>query len=132
MADGGTHFLVMLHAGGEGLLPIVIDETQAYALLAAREGHDPARPGTHDLLQSVITLLGSELKRVEVTELRDGIFYGQIVLERNGVEFEVDARPSDALALAARAGCQILVAEQVLTENAFAEDDGEGGGSVQA
>lgn len=127
MADGGTHFLVMLRAGGEDLLPIVIDETQAYAILAAREGHDPARPGTHDLLLSVISLLGAELKRVEVTDLKDGVFYGQVVLERNGVDFEVDARPSDALALAARAGCRITVAEKVLEENAFAEDGDEGG-----
>jgi len=128
MADGGTHFLVMLRAAGKDLLPIVIDETQAYALLAAREGHDPARPGTHDLLLSVVSLLGAELKRVEVTDLKDGVFFGQVVLERNGVQFDVDARPSDALALAARAGCQILVADGVLEENAFAEDDGEGGG----
>lgn len=67
-------------------------------------------------MNKVIGSLGANISRVEVTELKNGTFYANLVLQRDGSEIEVDARPSDAIALAIRNSSQIFVAEQVLEE----------------
>ena len=75
-----------------------------------------ARPLTHELLHSTIGALGCSVNRVEVTQLKDHTFYANLVLRRNGEEVEIDARPSDAIAIAVRSGAQLFVNEEVLEE----------------
>ena len=85
----------------------------------ALEGIKPPRPLTHDLLQNVLTQLAAPLQRVVITEMRDQTFFAELECERDGNQFKIDARPSDAIALALRAGASIFVAEDVMTANAI-------------
>src|SRR5690625_3628616 len=114
MSGEGTHFLVLLRTAEDEILPIVIDHLQAMSLVSARVGEKPDRPHTHDLMLSMVEMLGATVERIEITDLKEGTFYGQVVLQRAGVEIELDSRPSDALALAARADCPLLVAKRAM------------------
>jgi uncharacterized protein len=96
------------------VLPIVIDALQAVSIAAGRQEERPERPLTHDLMLSMLSMLDAKVTKVEVTDLVDGTYYAMVVLERHGMRFDVDARPSDALALAVRTKCPIFVAEHVL------------------
>jgi bifunctional DNase/RNase len=97
----------------EKFLPIWIGAVEATAIAFAQQGVQSERPLTHDLLRDVIVGLGFTLTRVDITELRDGIFYAELVFD-SGVT--VSARPSDAIALALRTSAPIFVAEDVLDE----------------
>jgi bifunctional DNase/RNase len=100
-------------------LLIWIGEPEANSILMALEGIKPPRPLTHDLLQSVLTQLAAPLQRVVITEMRDQTFFAELECERDGNPLKIDARPSDAIALALRAGASIFVAEDVMTANAI-------------
>jgi len=126
--EDGARFLVLLKAPGGELLPIVIDALQAVSIAAGRQAERPERPLTHDLLLSMLGMLDTEVTKVEVTDLQGGTFYAMVVLERHGVRFDVDARPSDALALAVRAKCPIFVAEHVLAASGLSDEFGGSGG----
>lgn len=126
--DDGARFLVLLKSPKGELLPIVIDALQAVSIATGRQGEPPERPLTHDLLLSMLGMLDAQVAKVEVTDLVDGTYYAMVVLERHGVRFDVDARPSDALALAVRAKCPIFVAEHVLEESGLSDDVGGSGG----
>lgn len=96
-------------------LPIWIGAPEARAILESIEDVRPARPMTHDLLCSSIEQLGAEVERIVVSELRDDTFYAVVYLERgDDSPVEVDARPSDAIALALRAEAPIYVETEVL------------------
>ncbi len=99
----------------EGLryLPIWIGAVEATAIAFAQQSLTPPRPLTHDLLASTIKTLGSALVQVRITEVRDGIFYAE--LQFDGGQ-RLSARPSDALALALRAGAPIIASEALLSE----------------
>lgn len=96
------------------LLPILIGLFEAQSIAMAISGEDIGRPLTHDLLLSVITELGWRLDRIEVTKLADRTFYALLHLVRGDERVEIDARPSDAIAVALRADAPIYVAEEVL------------------
>lgn len=128
----GSHFVVLLRTGESDILPIVIDALQAMSIAAARMGEAPERPLTHDLLLSTVEMLGAKVDRVEITDLVEGTYYGMLVLERQGMKFDIDARPSDVLALAVRTNCKILIASHVLKEHALTDDDLSEGGSFEA
>ena len=76
---------------------------------------------------SMLELFGAKLSRIEITDLIEGVYFAMLVIERQGVQFEVDARPSDALALAVRVQAPIFIAEHVIEENALTDDYGGGG-----
>jgi bifunctional DNase/RNase len=106
--------LVLLReTGGDRYLPIWIGAAEAAAIAFAQQGVVPPRPLTHDLLRDVVEALGQELTEVRITDLRDGVFYADLVFA-NGTE--VSARPSDAIAFALRSGAQIYSADSVLDE----------------
>ena len=107
-------------------LPIWIGAVEATAIAYEQQGVKPARPLTHDLFVSVLELMGVEVARVEVTDLVEGTYYSMLVLERAGVRFDVDARPSDALALAVRVKAPVFVAEHVLEQSALRDEFGGG------
>ena len=112
--------VLLKEATGERYLPIWIGAVEATAIALAQQGTIPARPLTHDLLKDVLEGLGAELAAVTITDLRDGIYYADLQF-RNGVT--VSARPSDAIALAIRAGTTIYAAESVLAEAGVAIPD---------
>jgi uncharacterized protein len=108
--------LALLHSDWEQVLPIWIGEVEAQAIARARQGLEPPRPQTHDLFSSVIDALGGTLEEVRVHELRDDTYFGVLRI-RIGTEIrEVDARPSDGLALAVRTGARITVATPLLED----------------
>ena len=101
---------------GERHLPIWIGPFEAEAIAMELQGVQSKRPLPYDLLKAVITDLGGRLNRIEVTELRDAVYYAQLVVEIGGRVVMIDARPSDAIALGVRAKVPILVAESVMDE----------------
>lgn len=96
------------------LLPILIGLFEAQSIAMAISGEDIGRPLTHDLLLSVIRETGSELQRIEITRLADRTFFALLHIKQNDELLQIDARPSDAIALALRADAPIFVAEEVL------------------
>ncbi len=109
-------FIFLREKGGQRQFPIVISIMEAMAIDRFVKEQETPRPLTHELMNKVIGGLGARIERVEVTELKNGTFYANLVLQRDGSQIEVDARPSDAIALAIRNASQIFVAEQVLEE----------------
>ena len=95
-------------------LPIWIGPFEAESITIALQEIEIARPQTHDLMKNLLGVLGARLMRVEISALRDDVFYGNLVLDINGDTVNVDARPSDALALAVRAHVPILVAQDIM------------------
>ena len=132
VAADGSYYLMLLSTEEGELLPITIDSLQAQSILLGQSDETFERPLTHDLLLSVLELLGADLKRIEVTDLSDGVYYARLILASRGIEYEIDARPSDALALAVRTEADLFVARSVLDEAAMTEDDFGGPGSVEA
>lgn len=102
--------------GEERYLPIWIGLYEAEAITIALQEIQIARPQTHDLLRTVIQNLNARLLRVEIVSLSDDVFYGNLILDVEGATRQVDCRPSDALALAARMDVPILVAEEVMEQ----------------
>jgi bifunctional DNase/RNase len=99
--------------------PIVIGLPEAQAIERRLAGLEPKRPQTHDLLDSVIRLLGATLESVEITELNEGTFYARLNLSAaDGSEVKIDARPSDAIALGIASRVAVLVDESVIEEAA--------------
>ncbi len=98
------------------MLPIWVGPTEANAIALQIENLSPPRPMTHDLLRDVVGALGSTLSRVVISELRGSTFYAYLELRRGDDVILVDARPSDALALAARTKAPIFVRAAVLEQ----------------
>jgi bifunctional DNase/RNase len=95
-------------------LPIWIGLFEASAIQLGLESVSSPRPRTHDLLASMLRTLGSEVVKVVVADLRDQTFYAVIHVRRGAEELEIDARPSDAIALALRTNSPVFVARTVL------------------
>ena len=108
--------LALVHEGWREILPIWIGEAEAQAIMRVLQGVEPPRPLTHDLMAGMLGPLGAELEEVRVHDLRDGTYYGSLVLRREGQSepVVVDTRPSDGLALAVRTGARIRVARRLL------------------
>ena len=109
--------------GSHRTLPIFIGGPEATAIAFALEGVDTPRPMTHDLMKNVLDELGWQLDRVIVTELRESTFFAELHLTSNGQTHVISARPSDAIALAARTGTTIFADESVLDEAAYPPED---------
>lgn len=110
---GGQCVMVLEEIEGPRLLPIWIGLYEGGAIGMALAGQQFPRPLTHDLVMTMIDQLGAKVKRVTITELKDATFYAEVSLGVNGKEINIDARPSDSVALAVRANCPIMVSEQV-------------------
>jgi hypothetical protein len=102
--------------GSGQVLPIWIGQQEATSILIAVEGAPVPRPLAHDLMRSLLDTLDAKVTRVEVSRIDDGTFYADITLETPAGERVVDARPSDAIALASRVGAPIWVADEVIEE----------------
>ena len=104
---------------GNKFLPIWIGHPEAAAILMKLQGAATPRPMTHDLFTEILGQLEARVVRIAVTELRENTFYALITVAVDGTELEIDSRPSDAIALAVRAGAPIFVAEAVIEESAI-------------
>ncbi len=106
--------VILRDVAGETILPIWVGVYEANAIALEIEKISTPRPMTHDLIKTIVTGLDVTVQKVVVNELRDDTFYALIWMEKNGESVSVDARPSDALALALRLDCPIFVDDQVL------------------
>jgi bifunctional DNase/RNase len=116
-----AYALLLKEVDGPRRLPIVIGEPEAQAIANELEGVRPQRPMTHDLLRSVIETLGASVKEVLISEIKEGTFYAKILFEYS--DLEVDARPSDAIALAVRCGAPLYISEEIMDEVSLRAED---------
>jgi bifunctional DNase/RNase len=123
MVDPITNLPIILlrDRDGQRVLPIWVGASEANAIALQIENITTPRPMTHDLLRNVIHDLKAEIRKVVVSDLKDNTFYALIHLEVNGEPLAVDARPSDAIALALRARAPIFVEDRVI-DNAKTTD----------
>jgi uncharacterized protein len=112
--DSKVPIVILRDPVGEQILPIWIGVFEANAIAMSLEGVETPRPMTHDLLLEMIKSLGGEVERIVITDLRDDTFFAAIHVLRQGGSSQIDARPSDALALAVRAGVPFFVTRLVL------------------
>ncbi|MFH2103001.1 MAG: bifunctional nuclease family protein [Chloroflexota bacterium] len=109
--------VIILRQGDiERYLAVWIGPYEADAITVALQEVEVVRPLTHDLLKNVFGVLDARVKRVEITDLQTDIFYAKVVVEANDKTFEIDSRPSDAIALAVRVHVPILVSQAVMDE----------------
>jgi hypothetical protein len=116
MMDPSTNMpiVVLKEVGADGVMPIWVGLFEANAIAIEIEKLSAPRPMTHDLTRNLIHHLNGQLERVLISELKDDTFFAQLWLKQNGEPVVVDARPSDAIALALRFDCPIYVSEQVM------------------
>ncbi|SMO34494.1 bifunctional nuclease family protein [Gracilimonas mengyeensis] len=115
-SSGGAYALILTEAEGNNRLPIIIGSFEAQAIALELENIKPPRPMTHDLLKNFVLSFDTEIKHVYINDLSDGTFFAQIIFQKNGEKIELDARPSDAIALAVRFDAPIYVNKDVLDE----------------
>jgi uncharacterized protein len=112
-------YIFLREKNGEGrIFPILIGRFEARAIDRTVRRQAFPRPMTHDLMAALVEASGAHLERVEITDLREGTYFATLHLRRDTETVKVDARPSDAVALAVRTGCPIFVDDAVLKEAA--------------
>lgn len=123
-----TRVVLLKDSKIERYLLIWIGETEAYAIASEMQGARYERPLTHDLLFTIVERLGAKVTQVEINNLESDVFYALVTLQHGETTLQIDARPSDAIALAVRAEAPIFVDEDVLAQAAVSvstepEDD---------
>lgn len=113
-ASTNTPIVILKDLAGTTVLPIWVGIYEANAIALEIEKFSTPRPMTHDLIKNVLFGFHADLKKVVVSELRDDTFYAVLWLDHEGETITLDARPSDALALALRLDCPIFVEDEVL------------------
>lgn len=123
-----SRILLLREVSGERHLPIWIGEFEAQAIVLEMQGTTPQRPMPYDLIINMIQDFDARILRIVVNDLSHDIYYARVVLERGGDVIELDARPSDAVAIAVRASCPIFVDDTVMDRAGVSiadEDDTE-------
>ena len=122
-SSGGAYALVLGEVDGNRRLPIIIGAFEAQAIALELEKIQPPRPMTHDLLRGLFDALGAEVTDIVIDDLREGTFFAKVRYVYDDEEATLDARPSDAVALAVRTDAPIFVAASVLDEAGIPADD---------
>ena len=126
--DGSMQPVVLLTPldGGDGprtLVPIWVGTQEAASISVAVSGEEPPRPLSHDLMKRLLDAVGASVDRIDVTRIEDGTFYAELSLTTGTGRVVLDCRPSDAIALATRAGAPLFVAESVLADAGVLEEE---------
>lgn len=116
--SGGGYALLLKEIDGDRRIPIIIGHFEAQSIAFELEGLKPPRPLTHDLLRNIIEALSYKVDNVIINELRDATFFAKIIFDSDEID-PVDARPSDAIALALKFNASIFVAKEVMDEIGF-------------
>ena len=114
-AEQGSAVLIR-PVGSDVAVPIMIGQPEAQSIMIGLANHSMPRPLTHDLLISVLKQMGAPISRVEITELKEGTFYGRLILNKSGKDVVIDSRPSDCIAIAVRVKCPIYIDELIVDE----------------
>jgi len=120
-ADGGA--VLLLDESSNRVVPIFIGGTEAASIQLRMRGEPPVRPLTHDLLDAIVKKLHASIVKVQVDELRDGIYIGSVFLRSDKHIYRIDARPSDAMALAIGNKVPIYLAKKVIDEAGVPRDE---------
>lgn len=115
--------VILREIGGNRHLPIWIGAYEAEAIALELQGVTPTRPLPYDLMRTMLEELNAEIDRVIITELNAKVYYATIVLVQGDRTIEIDARPSDALALAIRSECRVLAEDSVMDAAGVVIDD---------
>src|SRR5437667_1334882 len=126
------HVVILKESEHDRYLPIWIGPWEASAIAMKLQGLTADRPLTHDLFASALENLGVRVDRVVISTLAEETYHARLHLERDGATFEIDSRPSDALALAVRTGGRIFASELVLEQAALGGDTDEESSEVDA
>lgn len=124
--QSGAYALVLGEQNGKRRLPIIIGGFEAQAIAIALENMTPSRPLTHDLFKSFSDAYEIKIKEVIIYNLLEGIFYSKLICEQGKNEIEIDARTSDAIALAVRFKCPVYTHESILSKAGVILEDEEG------
>jgi len=116
------HVVILKDVERDRYLPIWIGAWEASAIAMRLQGVTAERPLTHDLFVASIEQLGARIDRIVISDLADETYHARLYLAHDGTEVEIDARPSDALALAVRSEASIFAAEEVLEQAALGSD----------
>lgn len=122
-SSGGAYALVLGEVDGNRRLPIIIGAYEAQAIALELEKIQPPRPLTHDLLRDLFDAIDADITDIVIDDLREGTFFAKIRYVFNGKENQLDARPSDAVALAVRSDAPIYVVPDVLDEAGIPAED---------
>lgn len=123
--------IILKNSNGESVLPIWVGIFEANAIAMELETIVSPRPMTHDLLKNVIESLKASIQRVVITDLKDNTFFATIHLLQRGESLQIDSRPSDAMALALRAGAPIFVEQAVLDKSCSTSGDDSAGAETE-
>ncbi|MBN2365800.1 MAG: bifunctional nuclease family protein [Calditrichaeota bacterium] len=115
--------VILKELKGDRTLPIIIGEYEAQSIALGLEKIKPPRPITHDLALSMLDSLMANIDRIVVTELKNNTYYAIIYLTQDSKKYEIDSRPSDAIALAVRRNIPIFVEEEVMEKGAYTPED---------
>lgn len=121
--QSGAYALVLAESGGKRRLPIIIGGFEAQAIAIELEKMVPTRPLTHDLFKTFATAFAIQVREVIIYNLQEGIFFAKLVCERDGQISDIDARTSDAIALAVRFDCPIYTFESILSSAGILSDE---------
>lgn len=121
--QSGAYALVLSETGGKRRLPIIIGGFEAQAIAIELEKMVPTRPLTHDLFKTFATSFSISVKEVVIYNLQEGIFFAKLVCEKDGHISDIDARTSDAIALAVRFECPIYTFESILSSAGILSDE---------
>lgn len=116
-ASNGAYALLFKEVGGTRRMAIVIGAPEAQAIAVEMEGIKPQRPMTHDLLKNIVEQFNSTITEVNIVDMKDNTYYATLVID--GISEDVDARPSDAIALAVRFNAPIYINESIINETGF-------------
>lgn len=123
--QSGAYALVLSEVEGNRRLPIIIGGFEAQAIAIELENMTPTRPLTHDLFKNFALEFEIKIKEVVIYNLVEGIFYSKLICEQNGVEKEIDARTSDAIALGVRFKCPVYTYESILGSAGIKLEEGD-------
>ncbi|HEX5438357.1 MAG TPA: bifunctional nuclease family protein [Gemmatimonadaceae bacterium] len=118
-----SYVVILQEKGGDRLLPIWIGQPEAESIVMEMHGIKPPRPLTHDLCKRLISGMGGALRRVQITKVQDNTYFAELHIHRGEDVFQIDARPSDSIAIALRLSAPIFAQESLLTAVAI-EDAG--------
>jgi bifunctional DNase/RNase len=125
-SQSGSFTLVLGEVNGTRRLPIVIGMFEAQAIALEIEKIIPNRPMTHDLFKSFASGFNYEIERIVITDMKEGVYYAKIQSKSDLVTTEIDARPSDAIAIAIRFGCPVYCTEKAMSEGSVEHYEVEG------
>lgn len=113
--------LILKEVNGKRKLPVIIFSREAQAIMTELSLKKFPRPLTHDLFPALTKQIGVTLVRVEIYKVKDGVFYSYLYFQKDGEEYQVDARTSDAVALAMRYNCPIYTSEEIMQSEKIKE-----------